>query len=148
MMYSGGYVVSILSNNKEVLDELKDGTVAIQFGDHYSIRLRNKNAWRCVAKIFIDDENVSGGGYIIDAYGVIDIERYNNVAQKFKLVAATSNAAKREGKGVRNDGANGVIRVEFYKEKPYEPVASIPMVPYTPVQPWTSPWIYPKNILA
>lgn len=121
MMYSQGCVIAILVDG-QVLEESVAGIVAIPFGSQYVIRLRNKNGRTAVAKILIDNENVSEDGFVVRAGSYIDIERPVHKAAKFKFVPATSGEAVEFGKNNKTDDSNGVIRVEwrFEKEKVYK----------------------------
>lgn len=139
MVYSNGYVVSIFSQGKP-LSENKDHSVRVQINSEYSIKLFNKTDRRALARIYIDDENVSAGGYVIGAHSCVEIERFNSINKKFKLVAINSKEARNAGKGHRNDGANGVIKVEFFPEKPNKPLIPVDWkiyeYPYIPRKSW------------
>lgn len=114
--YSSGFVASVIVNGK-MQHIAKDNSITIPFESEYSIRLQNKNARRAVAKIFIDDENVSDAGFVINAYSQIEVERSINNQFKFKFVSLTSGQAANAGKSKNYDGEKGVIRVEFSFEK-------------------------------
>ena len=82
------------------------------------MRMRNKNSRRAVAKIYIDGENVSGGGYIIPANDVVDIKRWSEVDKAFKFVPLDSGEAVDFGKnGPNDDKIKGVVEVRFFLEK-------------------------------
>jgi len=61
MVYSNKFVMCVLHHGHP-LKELANGMVSLPFGAEYALRLRNKNNRRAVVKLFIDGENVSGGG--------------------------------------------------------------------------------------
>lgn len=133
-MYSKNFVVVIVVNGK-IVDGDKAGVVALPFGTEYKIRLRNKNNRRAVAKVFIDDENVTEDGIVVRANDYVDLERSTTKAVKFKFVSADSEAAADYGKNNKTDGSNGVIRVEWRLEKEQtqyvQPVVPVPIaVPY------------------
>ena len=126
MVYSNHFVVCLLINN-EVQQEKNNGTIVIPFNSEYTLRFRNKHSRRAVVQIYIDNENVSGGGYIIDAHGSIDIKRHSDVDRAFKFVSLDSADAIEQGKnGPNEDKVKGTIEARFFleKEKPAVPVAN------------------------
>lgn len=131
MVYSSRFVVSVVLNG-HILKEKPNGVVAIPFGSEYSLRFRNKHARRALVKFFIDGENVSGGGYVIDANSSIEIKRHAHKDVAFKFVSLDSEEAHEFGKnGPNDDGTKGLIEARFYLEKEYK---------YYP-QPW-----YPQKL--
>jgi hypothetical protein len=136
-VYSNGFVVSIVVNGR-VFEIAKDDTVAVPFGSEYSIRLRNKNNRRAVAKVFVDDQNVSQDGIVVNAYGFVDLERPTTTRTKFKFVSQESGEAAAAGKSDNEDRSNGVIRVEWRLERECRPLIR-PMVPTN------SPWRFAKG---
>jgi hypothetical protein len=146
-MYSNSFVVTICGCGNYA-DELSNGEVLLQFNTEYGIYLKNKNYRRAVAKIFIDGENVSGGGYIIPANQSITIYRHADIDKAFRFVSLTSKAAKAAGKsGPNPDKEKGLVEVRFYLEK--ERLYHLQIVrqdryPYIKKeeQPWIEP--YPK----
>ena len=117
MVYSNKFVVCVLVNGCPQ-KELANGTVSLPFGTEYGLRLRNKHARRAVAKIFIDGENVSGGGYVVDAHDYIDIKRHSDIDRAFKFVSLDSEDAVDFGKnGPNYDKIKGTIEVRFYMER-------------------------------
>jgi hypothetical protein len=125
-MYNNDFVLAIkLNNQKLFLEERKDHSIAVPFGAEYSLRLKNKNSRRALVKIFIDGENVSGNGYIVDRQSHIDIKRFAEVEKAFKVAALDSSDAIENGKnGPNDDRGKGVIEAHFYleKERPVPPV--------------------------
>ena len=142
-MYSNNFVVAILFNN-QFQEESVGGVVKLPFGSEYIVCLRNKNERRAVARVFIDGENVTRGGIIVQAHGYIDLECDVINRRKFKFVSAKSSEAIDAGKNNRQDDGNGVIRVEWQLEKETKPLPVVikrqfyPAIdPYAPP---TSPW--------
>jgi hypothetical protein len=119
-MYSNNFVVAIVHDGK-FSEETKDGVVALPFEAEYTIRLRNKHNRRAVAKVFIDDENVTQDGIVVPANHYVDLERPVSNAKKFKFVSAKSGEAIDYGKNNKTDGSNGIIRVEWQLEREYKP---------------------------
>src|SRR6266446_2078305 len=108
MMYSNNFVVCVLQNG-QVIANSKQGNVALPFSSEYQIRLRNKNNRRAVAKVFIDGDNVSEGGLVVDAYSYVDLDCHVGSKKRFLLAATDSPAAVAEGKDNKDDDSNGVI---------------------------------------
>lgn len=119
-MYSNKFVVILLVNG-QVQQEFANGEVHIPFGSEYSIRFRNKNDRRAVAKLFIDGERMCRGGFIIPAHSYRDIDCSSQTNRKFKFVDLQSTEAQDYGKDQTNaDKKMGLIRVEWHLEKVQE----------------------------
>lgn len=140
MVYSNDFVVCILVDGKPT-EERADNVVPIPFGTEYTIRLRNKNSRTAVAKVFVDNENVSEGGIVVYANDYVDLERptADGKNRKFKFVSTDSPQAEDAGKAPNKD-TNGVIRVEWQLERE-PPKVEREYIPY-PV-PWPQPWRNP-----
>lgn len=108
--------------------ELANGVVKLPFGSEYALRFRNKNNRRAVVKFFIDGENVSGPGYIVNANSYVDIKRHFEVDRSFKFVSLESPEAIDFGKnGPNKDKTKGVIEARFYLEKENRIKPTIPI---------------------
>lgn len=118
--------------NGQIVRETDNGEIHLIPGTEYTIRLRNKNNRRAVAKVSIDGENISDGGFVVDAQSFIDVERTVEKAVKFKFVELDSADAQDFGKDRNNvDGEMGVISATFYLEK-LPPVISNTLVKKRP----------------
>lgn len=117
MVYSNKFVMCVLLNGQPQ-KELANGQVSLPFGAEYALRLRNKNDRRAVVKIYIDGENVSGGGYVVNANDYVDIKRHHDKDRAFKFVSLDSPDAVDFGKdGPNHDKVKGTIEARFYLEK-------------------------------
>jgi hypothetical protein len=117
MVYSSRFVLNVLING-QIVEARKDGVIAIPFGSEYVIRVRNKHKdRRALAKINVDGENISAGGFVIDADSHMDIKRRADVNSALKFMELTSDEAKETGKESNDDGGKGVIEVKFHLEK-------------------------------
>jgi hypothetical protein len=117
MVYSNKFVMCVLLNGQPQ-KELGNGQVNLPFGAEYALRLRNKNDRRAVVKIYIDGENVSGGGYVVNAHDHVDIKRHHDKDRAFKFVSLDSPEAFDHGKdGPNDDKVKGTIEARFYLEK-------------------------------
>lgn len=116
-MYNEKLAVAIKSNGK-VLRENKD-QVYLPFGQEYAIYIKNLNTVRAVVNIFIDGDDVTGGGLVINANDSVNLERYirnGNLKEgnKFKFIERSSSIEQH--RGVKAE--DGLIRVEYQFEKP------------------------------
>lgn len=110
-MFSNGFVVCV-KQGSNLVSESERGVCQIEFGSEYAIRLRNKNSRDAVAQIFIDGENVSGGGYVVRANSFEDVERHFDAPTKFKFMSVGSEAAIDDGKNNRSEKM-GLIQVSW-----------------------------------
>jgi hypothetical protein len=145
MVYSQKFVACVLVNGVPQR-ELANGTVPIPFGVEYALRFRNKHDRRAVVQIFIDGENVSGAGYVIQPRSSIDIRRHSGKDVAFKFVSLDSPEAIDHGKnGPNQDKVKGTIEARFFLEKQHPPATTViehhhhhypkPVYP-RPVHPW------------
>lgn len=119
MMYESKFVAAIKSNGK-VLREFDKDKVYLKFGSEYSILLKNLENRRAVAKIFIDGQEVSNGGFVIDAKREVEIERFvKDLSQgnRFKFIEKTAGIEAHRGNKIED----GLIRIEFEFERVYVP---------------------------
>jgi len=120
-MYDSKFVAA-LKVDGQVLREYRD-TVYIKFGAEYSLFLKNLSDRRAVAKITIDGQSVADGGFIVPAYGEIDIERFvkdMNTGNRFKFIEKTAGIEAHRGNKVED----GLIRIDFEFEKQWTPPPS------------------------
>jgi hypothetical protein len=123
MTYSNKFVMCVLHRGRPQ-KELSNGVVKLPFNCEYTLRFRNKNNRRAVVKIYIDGENVSGGGYVIRANDYVDIKRHHDKDRAFKFVSLDSPEAYDHGKnGPNPDKVKGTIEARFTleKERVYHP---------------------------
>jgi len=158
-MYSQKFVLSVIHNGQPVKESGNNYNrqVAIPFGDEYQIRLKNKHARSCTARITIDGTPVSSfGDIIVTSGGTVDLERFitnsMNSGKKFKFVSLDNPNVDDPTKS-----DNGIIRVEFRLAKtsngikvlpPTSPWPLSPPNPYPPT--WkpnstTGDWVYYTN---
>ncbi len=143
-MFSSNFVMSVKQDGCFV-EELHNGIVPIKFGE-YVLYFKNDHNRRACVQIFIDGENVSKAGFIIAAYGSIEIKRHADSDRAFKFVDLNSKEARKAGKGGPNyDKQKGVIEARFFLEKEPPKVQYIPTpyAPYTP-RPY-DPWYIPPQ---
>lgn len=117
MMYSNKFVMCVLLHGRPQ-KELANGVVSLPFGTEYALRFRNKNDRRAVVKIYIDGENVSGGGYVIQPHSHVDIKRHHDKDSAFKFVSLDSPEALDHGKdGPNPNKLKGTIEARFSLER-------------------------------
>lgn len=117
MMYNQKLVASIKANRK-ILREFKD-TVYIPFASEYSILLKNLNTQRAVVHVFIDGEDQTPSGLVINAGQEVDLERSiknGNLKEGncFKFIERTG--AVEQHRGIKLE--DGIVRVEYQFELP------------------------------
>lgn len=116
MMYKKNLVVAVKVNG-QVLRESSD-RVELPFGSEYSILLKNLDTVRVQAKISIDGQDASGW-LVVNPNDSMEVERFvKNLdrGNRFKFIERTDKIESH--RGVKAE--DGLIRVEFKREKVYE----------------------------
>jgi len=121
-MYQSKLVSSLKANGK-ILREFKD-TVFVNFGSEYTVYMKNLNTKRALVNVFIDGEDMTPGGIVLNAGQEIDLERSiknGNLREgnKFKFIERTG--AVENHRGVKLE--DGLVRVEYQFEM-YHPMQS------------------------
>ena len=116
MMYNRKFAAAIKVNGR-VLREFKD-TVYVPFASEYSILLKNLNTKRAIVNVFIDGEDQTPGGLVIDAGREVNLERSiknNNLNEgnRFKFIERTGSVEQHRGIKLED----GIVRVEFEFER-------------------------------
>ena len=111
-MYGNKLAAAIKVNGK-ILREFKD-TVYIPFGSEYEILIKNLHTTRAVVNVYIDGNNVSPGGLVINAGSDITLERSienGNLTEgnRFKFIERTSNIENHRGIKIED----GLIRILY-----------------------------------
>jgi hypothetical protein len=124
-MYNQKLVASIKANRK-VLREFKD-TVYIPFASEYSILIKNLNTVRAVVNVFIDGEDQTPGGLVLNAGQEVDLERSiknGNLKEgnRFKFIERTG--AVEQHRGIKLE--DGIVRIEYQFERPPISVNTMP----------------------
>jgi len=117
MTYKKNFVTAIKVGGK-ILRESND-CVELPFGSEYSILLKNLDSVRMQARISIDGKEATGW-LIIDPGRDIEVERFVEDLDKgnrFKFIERTERIEQHRGIKVED----GLVRVEFRREKVYEP---------------------------
>lgn len=120
MMYYEEIVAVLCDSNKKPLRELdshkmdngRKTKVFLPFDSEYQILIKNNSDKRVKLRIDIDGSNVSGSGLIIGAHCNDYIERFVDIAKKFKFVKSTNEAVSDP-----TNLENGVIKIRCVKEK-------------------------------
>ena len=115
-MYESKLVASLKANGK-ILREFKD-TVYIPFGSEYSFLLKNLNTKRALVTVYIDGEDMTPGGLVLNAGQEIDLERSikgGNLKEgnRFKFIERTRNIEQHRGVKLED----GLVRIEFQFEQ-------------------------------
>ena len=136
MMYNQKLVASLKANGK-ILREFKD-TVYCPFGAEYSILIKNLNTVRAVVNVYIDGENQTPGGLVLNAHQEVDLQRSiknGNLMEgnRFKFIERTG--AVENHRGIKLE--DGIVRIEYQFEMP-RPIIAISDNVYTKRPEWTS----------
>jgi hypothetical protein len=116
MTYKKNFVAAIKVNGK-ILRESSD-RVELPFGSEYSILLKNLDSVRMQARISIDGTEATGW-LIIEPGRDIEVERFVkdlDRGNRFKFIELTDKIEQHRG----NKAEDGLVRVEFRREKVYE----------------------------
>ena len=120
MMYQNKLALAIKANGR-ILREFGE-TVKLPFGSEYSILIKNLNSVRVQVRVSIDGTDTTEGTWlVIQPNSELDLKRFikNGNFEKgnaFKFIERTQSVEK--ARGVKID--DGLIRVEFQFEKPYQ----------------------------
>jgi hypothetical protein len=102
-------------------------TYYLQDGQEFQIELYNPTSDVVLAKIYLNGKVITQGGLVLNPAQRVFLDRYIDVAQKFRFETyeVTNNAEAR--KAIEK---NGDIKVEFFKEMTHIP---IPRPEYRPI---------------
>jgi len=102
-----------------VAREVESGHVLARPGQVYTLRLRNHGPLRAVADISIDGRRVTGGGLVLDAWGIVDLERPVHETERGRFtVIAEGNEQVFGPDGGRDNPNLGLIEARFRRELP------------------------------
>ena len=127
MAYDSQFVLCVLHNGSPVREI--GGITRLPFHSDYKVRIKNKNiSLRAKAKVWIDGRLVSNlGDFILQPNETLDLERFLDESmtsgRRFKFVPL--------GDGRVNDPTdpeNGIIKVEFYREKTWDQPPIRPLI--------------------
>jgi len=128
MMYDSKFVLAVLHNGSPVREF--GNTISLPYHSNYKVRVKNKHSFlRAKARVGIDGRQVSNlGDFILKPNEALDLERFvdhsMSSGNKFKFVPLSDGRINDP-----TDPENGIIKVEFYREKQYSPRPPIrPMI--------------------
>lgn len=116
MVYKKNFVAAIKVGG-QVLRESND-RVELPFGSEYSILLKNLDSVRMQAQATIDGKKATGW-LVIDPNWDVEIERFvedMDRGNRFKFIERTESVERHRG----IEAEDGLIRIEFKREKVYE----------------------------
>ncbi len=124
--------------------EIESGHVLGLAGEVYTLRLRNHGPLRAVADITIDGRPVTGGGLVLNAFSMSDLERPVHATERGRFtIIAEGNERVFGPDGGRDNPDLGLIEARFRRELPQ---AGLEILPHPlpasyprPVTPPTSP---------
>lgn len=151
MMHKKNFVGAIKVDGK-VLRESSD-RVELPFGSEYSVLLKNLDTVRMQAQISIDGQDASGW-LVVDPGASVDVERFyrqnRDRGNRFKFIERTDRIEEHRGIGAED----GLVRIEFKREKVYEVPKIVEHHTYHHYRPyygpitWQVPYSYPYSYIS
>lgn len=121
--------------------EIESGHVLGLAGEVYTLRLRNHGPLRAVADITIDGRTVTGGGLVLNAFSVADLERPVHATERGRFtIIAEGNERVFGPDGGRDNPDLGLIEARFRRE--------LPPAGFLDVFPHPIPASYPRPVPA
>lgn len=118
-MRVGDFSVDVISADGSGVREIDSGHVFARPGQVYTLRLRNHGPLRCVADIAIDGHGVTGGGLVIDAWSVVELERPIHATERGRFTVIAEGDERVFGPDGGRDNPNlGLIEARFRRELP------------------------------
>jgi hypothetical protein len=118
-MRVGDFSVEIIAVHDGSIRELDSGHVLARPGQVYSLRLRNHGPLRAVADVSIDGHTVTGGGLVLNAWGIVDLERPIHATERGRFTVIAEGDERVFGPdGGRENESLGLIEARFRRELP------------------------------
>lgn len=119
MMHANDIVISLVDDSKKPLREhdfqkeefSRKAKVFLPFDTEYKILIKNQSDRRIKLDVEIDGTNVSAEGLIILPHTADYLERFVNIAKKFKFVRSNNEAVADP-----SNRENGIVKVRVVKE--------------------------------
>jgi len=144
MMHYEQYVVAVTDTNGKSFREFESektyngrkSKVFLPFDSEYKLLIKNNSDRRLKLSIDIDGTTVSGRGLIMSAYETDSIERFVDVARKFKFVRKNDDRVSDP-----TSADNGFLRIRIEKE-----VAPVNVFNFIEPEVKTSGGIFPRDM--
>ena len=127
----GHFFISVGGNR---LKQYPDNTVYLDNGKEFQLEVFNPTTSKVLAKIKINGEYISSSGLVLKPGQRVFLERYFDIAKKFKFETYTVDDSPATAAAIAK---NGLIEIEFYKEHvpvQYYTINCNPII--TTQQPW------------
>ena len=124
----GHFFVSVDGNR---LKQYTGNTIYLDNGREFQLEVFNPTTSKLLAKIKINGNYISTSGLVLKPGQRVFLERYFDIAKKFKYETYTVDNSPETAGAIAN---NGLIEIEFYKE--YVPATTITYTYYPPI--WDS----------
>ncbi|MDB4874185.1 MAG: hypothetical protein JWM41_631 [Gemmatimonadetes bacterium] len=146
-MRVGDFAVEIVAHERGQVRELESGHVLARPGQTYRLRLRNFGPLYCVVTVDIDDSCVTGGGLVLEPWGITELERPVDASEDGRFtVIAEGDESVFGPDGGRDNAALGLIEARFRRELPghdrrssLPPVLSVPRTPTRVIPDFSDP---------
>lgn len=151
-MRVGDFSVEVVAANGGTR-EIESGHVLALPGQVYTLRLRNHGPLRAVADISIDGHAVTGGGLVLNAWSIVELERPIHETERGRFTVIAEGDEHVFGPdGGRDNPDLGLIEARFRRELPESrrergihapqppgiprPIVPFPSSPNEPGDPW------------
>jgi hypothetical protein len=99
--------------------EIESGHVLGLAGEVYTLRLRNHGPLRAVADVTIDGRPITGGGLVLNAFSMSDLERPVHATERGRFTIIAEGSERVFGPdGGRDNPDLGLIEARFRRELP------------------------------
>jgi hypothetical protein len=105
--------ICINKSRLKIYNKESDPTFYLNNGDSFQIELFNPTSNLILAKIYLNNNIISQGGLVLRPGERVFLERYLDVAKRFKFDTYEVSNTKEVQKAIEN---NGDFKVEFYDE--------------------------------
>jgi len=135
-MRVGDFGVEIVAVRGGEVREIESGHVLARPGTVYGVRLRNHGPLRCIAEVRVDGKAVTGPGVVLNAYGVMTLERPVTDGETGRFTVIAEGDERVFGPdGGRDNERLGEIEVRFRRELPRHSEERVPDFTRVPAMP-------------
>ena len=108
--------IAINKSRIKLYNKDESPTYYLKKGQEFQIEIFNPTKGNILAKIYLNSKSISQGGLVLRPGERVFLDRYVDVARKFKFETYTVNNTEEVRKAIED---NGDFKVEFYNERVY-----------------------------